>query len=115
MGLSHNQRHLFEKRGTQMKRKGGLTIIIMLFISLLSPTFLFALEELYDAPRFDSNRETSSSMPNEHIDAFIPAEEGHGLWSACPDIRRGMSPHVGVNQELRALSVGLHSWIDTYF
>jgi len=51
-------------------RKTLKAVVISLFFFLLSPTFLFASDELYNAPRFDPNRETFSSMPNEHIDTF---------------------------------------------
>ena len=30
------------------------------------------------------------------------------FWPACPDIRRGMSPHTGVDYGAMSLPVGLH-------
>jgi len=56
--------------------------VVLLFVFFLFPTFLFASDELYDAPGFDPNRETFSSMPNEHIDAFTG-----GLILTFEDIR----------------------------
>jgi hypothetical protein len=52
-------------------------LIAFVFVVFLSPTFTFATDDLYDAPGFDPNRETFSSMPNEHI---VPLRVGsHSL------------------------------------
>ncbi|MCL4476730.1 MAG: carboxypeptidase regulatory-like domain-containing protein [Nitrospirae bacterium] len=45
------------------------SIITFIFLLLLSQP-LFALDDLLDAPGIDPNRETISSMPDEHIDPF---------------------------------------------
>jgi len=69
-----------------MRRIGKLIEIISLLAFLLFPCLLFAAtfspDELYDAPGFDPNRETFSSMPNEHIDTFTG-----GLILTFEDIR----------------------------
>ena len=51
---------------------------------------------------------------------FFREDDSANFWPACPDLRRGMSPHSGVSQvprlraethfgvQARALSVGLH-------
>jgi hypothetical protein len=57
------------KEGVTMLNRFNRLLAISLFIILLFPGFLFA-DELYDAPGFDPNRETFTSMPNEHIDTF---------------------------------------------
>ena len=54
-----------------MKRIANSILIISLFVFILRSTFLFGWDELYDAPGFDPNRETFSSMPNEHIETFM--------------------------------------------
>ena len=53
-----------------MKKKAGLAVISLMTVLFLPLNSLFALDELYDAPGFNPNRETFSSMPNEHIDTF---------------------------------------------
>jgi hypothetical protein len=39
---------------------------------------------------------------------FFWEDECANFWPACPDLRRGMSPHSGVSQVPLALPVGLH-------
>jgi hypothetical protein len=60
--------------------------VVFLFGLFLSPTFTFGYsfspDDIYDAPGFDPNRETLSSMPNEHIDTFTG-----GLTLIFEDIR----------------------------
>lgn len=47
------------------------TAIISFFLCLLlSPSLLFALVDLLDAPGIDARRETLSSISEEHIDPF---------------------------------------------
>jgi len=58
------------------------SFISLLFIIFLFPTFLFASDQLYDAPGFDPHRGTLSSFPNEHIDPFTG-----GLILTFEDIR----------------------------
>src|SRR6266498_2799017 len=53
-----------------MIEKFKISFIISLFILLLSPSLLFSYDVLLDAPGFDPNRETYSTMPEEHIDPF---------------------------------------------
>lgn len=65
-----------------MIRKFNKLLVILLFTTFLFPIFLFASDELYDAPGFDPHRETFSSMPNEHIDTFTG-----GLILTFEDIR----------------------------
>ncbi len=45
-------------------------ITVFLFGLLISPSLLFAYDVLLDAPGFDPNRETYSTIPEEHIDPF---------------------------------------------
>ena len=51
-----------------MKMRFHIALFVLLIVLL--PSLLFASDELYDAPGFDPNRETLSSIPNEHIDPF---------------------------------------------
>jgi len=70
------------KGGAKMINRIKKQWVVLLFVIFLFPTFLFASDELYDAPGFDPNRETFSSMPNEHIDTFTG-----GLILTFEDIR----------------------------
>jgi len=59
-----------------------MMLSILISVLLLSTNFLFASDELYDAPGFDPHRDTLSSFPNEHIDPFTG-----GLTLTFEDIR----------------------------
>ena len=63
-----------------MKKRIG-SLFLLFFLTLL-PSFLFASDEIYDAPGLDPHRETLSSIPNEHIDPFTG-----GLTLTFEDIR----------------------------
>ena len=56
--------------------------ILGILIFLLSPSLLFASDDLYDAAGIDPHRETLSSIPEEHIDPFTG-----GLTQSHVDIR----------------------------
>jgi len=67
-----------------MSRKFRAIYFVLLFVSLFSPSLLFAFtnDDVYDAPGLDSRRETLSSIPQEHIDPFTG-----GLTLSFEDIR----------------------------
>lgn len=50
-----------------MNRLLRTAIISFFFCLLLSPSLLFALDDLYDAPGLDPNRETYSTMPSKTL------------------------------------------------
>jgi hypothetical protein len=53
-----------------MNKRFKVAFILSIFILLLTPSLLFATDDLYDAAGIDPHRETISSIPEEHIDPF---------------------------------------------
>ena len=76
------RRTYLEWRRLEMITVLRMTLSILVLMLLLSENFLFAFDELYDAPGFDPHRDTISSFPNEHIDPFTG-----GLILTFEDIR----------------------------